>query len=146
MMLELLCKEINNFFVKEKHFGTFTISDGTIDLSDKLQEGQYFRIVGSVFNDGVYRYSDTLELTDEAFEGAIWAMAVPKQVIALSEEIKQWTFDNSALLSSPYQSESFGGYSYSLKSGSATEGDGSLTWQGHFASRLNPWRKIACHY
>lgn len=146
MMLELLCKEINNFFVKGKYFGTFTISDGTIDLSDKLQEGQYFRIVGSVFNDGVYRYGNTLELTDEAFEGAIWAMAVPKQVIALSEEIKQWTLDNSALLSSPYQSESFGGYSYSLKSGSVTEGDGSLTWQGHFASRLNPWRKIACHY
>lgn len=142
----MLCKELNNFFEIEKHFGTFTISEGSISL-DFLQENQYFRIVGSVFNDGVYKYGDTLELTDETFsDGAIWSMAVPKQVVALSEEIEQWTQDNSTLLSSPYQSESFGGYSYSLKVGNSASGDSSLTWQSHFANKLNPWRKAKCRY
>jgi len=140
-MIDQICREINNYFDVERIFDNFTISGGSIDLS--LQEGQYFRIVGSLFNDGVYKYGDDLDLKDETFDGAIWAMAVPNQVIALSEEINQWILDNSEILSSPYQSESFGGYSYSLKSGS--DNGGSLTWQSHFASRLNPWRKLKCH-
>ena len=141
-MLELLCKELNNYFEQKKIFGDFTISDGTIDLSDLLQEGQYFRIVGSVFNDGVYKYDEMLELKDETFNGGIWALAIPNEVVALSEEIAQWILDNSEALSSPYQSESFGGYSYSLKSGN----NGALTWQSHFAERLNLWRKAKCRY
>ena len=128
----------NNLFLDK-----LTKFDGNIDLS--LQEGQYFRIVGSIFNDGVYKYGDELELTDETFDGAIWAMAVPKEVIALSEEINQWILDNSEALNSPYQSESFGGYSYSLKS-SSTSNNGALTWQSHFAERLNLWRKAKCRY
>lgn len=139
-MIDQLCRELNNFFEKEIILDTFTISGGTIELP--LQSGQYFRIVGSVFNDGVYKYDDSLELTDETFEGAVWAMAVPKQLEALSEEISQWIIDNGKELNSPYQSESFGGYSYSLKNGYA--GDGDLTWQSHFASRLNVWRKAKC--
>lgn len=141
-MIDQICREINNYFVIDKIFDNFTIIDGNIDLS--LQEGQYFRIVGSIFNDGVYQYGEELDLKDETFEGAIWTMAVPKEVIALSEEINQWIIDNSEVLSSPYQSESFGGYSYSLKS-SSTSNDGGLTWQSHFATRLNAWRKLKCH-
>lgn len=142
-MLEQICKEINNFFVTKRYFDNFTISNNTIDLSDKLQDGQYFRIVGSVFNDGVYQYPIS-GLIDETFNGAIWVMAVPNQLLALSEEISQWILDNSEALSSPYQSESFGGYSYSLKNGNS-EGS-ALTWQSHFASRLNQWRKTSCRY
>lgn len=139
-MIDQICREINNYFDVEKIFDNFTISEGSIDLP--LQEGQFFRIVGSIFNDGVYQYPVS-DLRDETFEGAIWAMAVPKQVLALSEEIAQWITDNAEKLSSPYQAESFGGYSYSLKSGSSTN-DGTLTWQGHFAKRLNQWRKAKC--
>lgn len=139
-MIDRICREINNYFDVERIFDNFTISGGSIDLP--LQEGQYFRIIGSIFNDGVYQYPAN-DLTDETFDGAIWAMAVPNQVIALSEEINQWILDNSEILSSPYQSESFGGYSYSLKNSSSTD-DGALTWQSHFASRLNVWRKAKC--
>jgi hypothetical protein len=107
-----------------------------------LQEGQYFRIVGSVFNDGVYKYPAT-ELKDEVFNGGIWEMAIPKELIELSTEIENWNNNNTSVLNSPYQSESFGGYSYTKKSG--TNG-GDLTWQSQFASQLNQWRKVRCRY
>jgi len=122
-------------------FGAFEISGGKIvdsDFTEAIQEGQYFRIVGSVFNDGIYKNTNDLELTDELFVGAVWLMAIPKEVVALSDEIDEWISKNANVINSPYQSESFGGYSYSK----ATSTDGGLTWQSFFANRLNKWRKI----
>lgn len=146
-MLTELCKEINNWFEYAKFFGTFTIENNVITGSYSLQENQYFRIVGSVFNDGVYKFDDDLELEDETFNGAIWAMAVPQEVIALAGDIKEWSdkyqsVDSAAM--SPFNSESFGGYSYSKSSGASSSGNVDLsgTWQGAFADRLNHWRKI----
>lgn len=148
-MLTELCKEINNWFNynQPKFFGTFVIADGAITHDLDLQEGQYFRIIGSVFNDGVHKYNDQLELQDETFEGAIWLMAIPPDVIALSKEIDDWktkyqTIDSPSM--SPYNSESFGGYSYSKGGGGSSSGNVDLsgTWQGAFADRLNHWRKI----
>lgn len=59
MTLTDLCKELNNWFVTSIHHDNFTIKNGEINLADmvvdgSLQNGQYFRIVGSVFNDGVH--------------------------------------------------------------------------------------------
>lgn len=147
-MLSELCKELNNWFDKERYFGEFTISNNEITGDFELQENQYFRIVGSVFNDGVYKYDSSLVLTDETFSGAIWAMAVPPSVIDLSERISAWVNQYGEMVSSPYQSESFGGYSYTKASG-ANSGQGNAnnpTWQSSFASELNEWRKIRCHY
>ena len=100
-----------------------------------------------MFNDGIYQYNDTLELTDEEFDGAIWAMAIPSEVIALADDIESWkqkyqSIDSPAM--SPYNSESFGGYSYSKGGGASSSGNVDLsgTWQGVFADRLNHWRKI----
>lgn len=145
-MLTELCKELNNWFDQRRFFGTFSIENNQIDGSFSLQKNQYFRIVGSVFNDGVYKYSDDLELEDENFTGAIWAMAIPPEVVALAADIKAWaekyqSVDSVAM--SPFNSESFGGYSYSKSGGSgAGNTDLSGTWQGTFADRLNRWRKI----
>ena len=69
-MLTELCKEINNWFEYAKFFGTFTIENNVITGSYSLQENQYFRIVGSVFNDGAYKFDDDLELEDETFDGS----------------------------------------------------------------------------
>ena len=158
-MLTELCQELKNWFDVERHFGTFSVEDGELVLPF-LQDGQYFRIAGSVFNDGVYKYEPDLTPTeehpethrpvlhDEVFDGAVWAMAVPPAVIALAEEIGAWQekyggVDSAAM--SPFASESFGGYSYSKGSrsgsGSAESGN-SGSWQGAFADRLNRWRKI----
>lgn len=148
-MLTELCKELNNWFDKDRVFGVFEIKDGMlVGASDFLQEGQYFRIVGSVFNDGVYVYP-ALNLKDEKFEGAVWAMAVPPSVVSLANEITDWNnlyggVDSQAM--SPYQSESFGGYSYTKKSGSSYSGNQSIkspdTWQGAFSAKLSKWRKV----
>ena len=139
-MLTEICAELRNWFVVPNgvHIGTYTISGGSIAPLDFLQEGQYFRIIGSVFNDGVYQYPVTT-LTDEVFEGTVWAMAVPPTLIALSAEIEAYN-DSDAGKPSPYASESFGGYSYT-KFTDGNGGDGSR-WQKAFASRLNKWRKI----
>ena len=143
-MLSELCHDIRNYFETDKYFGKFEISNNVITGDFILQQGQYFRIVGSVFNDGVYCYDNKLKLDDEIFGGAIWAMAVPDEVVALSKEIDDWNAlygkADSANMS-PYNSESFGGYSYS-KSGGGSSSDGTGTWQKAFASRLNKWRKI----
>lgn len=151
-MLSSLCHELKNWFDRNqpKIYGTFEISSGRIikpEFITKIQNNQYFRIVGSVFNDGVYKYTPDLELTDEIFNGSIWLMAVPKEVIDLSTEIQEWvdkylTIDGEAM--SPFQSESFGGYSYSKASGgsSGSSANSLPSWQSAFASRLNKWRKI----
>lgn len=139
-MLTELCKELNNWFDYKRAFGTFTIENNTIDLD--LQEGQYFRIVGSVFNDGVHMFPP-VDLHDETFVGAIWAMAVPSEVIALATDIDSWNSKYAEVLASPYTSESFGGYSYSkATSGGGVGSSDLLSWQGAFASRLKKWRKI----
>ena len=146
-MLAELCKELNNWFDRYRCIGRFKIENNVIIGNYSLQDNQYFRIVGSVFNDGVYQYNDTLELTDEEFDGAIWAMAIPQEVIALADDIESWkqkyqSMDSPAM--SPYNSESFGGYSYSKGGGASSSGNVDLsgTWQGVFADRLNHWRKI----
>lgn len=139
------CEEVNNYFEQTRIFGEFEIVYGSIDLDKySVQEGQYIRIVGSVFNDGVYQYPipPENELVDEKFDGAIWVMAVPSSVITQIEEVNQWEATNQPTLNSPYQSESFGGYSYTLKTENA---EGGLNWQTHFRRKLDRWRKVrAC--
>ena len=142
-MLEQILDFIHNYFVKEVHKGRFSILDESLNV-DFLQEGQYFKIIGSVFNDGVHKFG-TGTLQDETFVGEIWAMAVPPAVIALSDEISDWVTKYGDQASSPYQSESFGGYSYNKKSSGSQTGDSNAAsdWTGIFRSRLNHWRKIS---
>lgn len=148
-MLTEICAEIRNYFLrdyrKDIHVGKFTISGGSIEPLSFLQEGQYFRIVGSIFNDGVHQYGDGEPLVDEVFSGAVWAMAVPPAVIALDAEIDEWIANNKDILNSPYQSESFGGYSYSKASGGATSSGDVIVygWESQFASKLDPYRRIS---
>lgn len=135
MFLTELCAEIRNYFETDKKFGIFTINGGTLAPSDFLQEGQFFRIVGSTFNDGVYQFP-AADLIDETFDGAVWAMAVPPNVVALAAEIEAFNDKNTA---SNYVSESFGGYSYSK----ATDENGApMTWQKVFKAELDKRRKI----
>lgn len=138
-MLTEICAEIRNWFVVPNgvHIGTYTISGGDIAPLDFLQEGQYYRIIGSVFNDGVHQYP-SFDLVDEEFCGAVWAMAIPPKLLALAAEIEEYSTSDAGK-TSPYTSESFGGYSYTK----ATDANGApISWQKVFGSRLNPWRKL----
>lgn len=138
-MLEQICAFIHNYFVYSETSGTFTVSGGALVISD-LVPGQYFRITGSRFNDGVYQYP--AELVDETFDGTISEMRPPRSFLSLAEEIEAWQEKYGGASAGPYQSESFGGYSYTLKSG-ASGSDTAPGWQGAFRSRLNQWRKLA---
>lgn len=149
-MLSEICKELNNWFDKKRLFGKFAISDGIL-LGVDLLSGQYFRIVGSILNDGVYLYRKddngnhiiTPSLRDETFDGAVWLMAVPSDVLKLNADITEWLETYSAAVMSPYQSESFGGYSYTKANGSSgSNNPNGASWQSIFSGRLSKWRKI----
>lgn len=136
-MLDEILAEIRNYFTVSVHSGDYEVIGGRLSPLDFLQNGQYFRIVGSVMNDGVYRYPYS-GLTDETFSGEIWALAVPPTLIALAADIEEYEKKAKETVS-PYSSESFGGYSYTK----ATDSNGSpLSWEKVFAKRLNKWRKI----
>lgn len=139
-MLEAVLIHLKNWFVVPRgvRSGMYTIKDSKLELA-YLQNGQYYRICGSVFNDGLHKYGD-VDLKDETFYGTVWALAIPKTVVELSEEIEAWQTKNGDAVVSPYQSESFGGYSYTKATDSTT---GSVaTWETVFRSRLNPYRKL----
>ena len=151
-MITEICQYLHNWFDRKpdgtsfpKYYGEFTIENGGL-VMDQLAEGQYFRILGSLFNDGVHSFSSSSPLIDETFTGSVWSMGIPPAVVQLAADIEQWQamyggIDSEAM--SPFQSESYGGYSYS-KANRGSDGEGSQegTWQGTFASRLAPWRKI----
>lgn len=140
-MLERLLACMHNWFLLPDgvHVGTYSIEQGSITLPF-LRDGQYFRVIGSVFNDGLHKYPCS-DLSDETFEGAIWALAIPKAVVALSEDIAKWQEKNGEAAASPYQSESFGGYTYTMRSGN--NGTSAFNgWQSAFRDRMKEWRKI----
>lgn len=141
-MLEQILIHIHNWFEVSSVFGEWEVLDGALDLPF-IQDGQYYRVTGSVFNDGLHKYPDD-DLTDEVFRGCIYGLAIPKAVVGLAQEIEQWSIDNAKALNSPYNSESFGGYSYSKDSGLQGGGnsDPAGGWQRQFMSRFIPWRKL----
>lgn len=136
-MLEQILAHLHNWFTVEVKEGTFTIEGGSIALPFILS-GQYFRICGSIFNDGLYQYPPN-GLTDETFSGTIWALAVPNTVIDLAAEMEEWQAKNGDAAAGPYQSESFGGYSYSK---ATNANGGTVNVFDVYKSRLNQWRKI----
>lgn len=153
-MLQEVMDYIHNYFVKAPYRGTFTLAADTVSPALGLKDGQRILITGSDLNDGVYTWheygilddddKEAAGLQDETFTGAICALAVPPQLIALSEEIKKWVETNREVMESPMASESFNGYSYSLKTGSSTGGDsaGQIGWQNIYGKRLERWRKL----
>ena len=137
-MLDEICGYLHNWFCQEEDIleGSYTVSEGSIALP--LANGQYFPIVGSVFNDGVYQYpAAEAGLVDETFDGQIWPMAIPRQLLNLIPVIEEWQEKNGE--PSALASESFGGYTYS-KATSAS--GGQFTWQDAFKPRLRQWRKL----
>lgn len=142
-MIDQVCGHIHNYFCEDADVraGEFTIEEGALDV-DFLLPGQYFRIVGSVFNDGVYQYP-ACGLCDETFTGEIWPMKPPRDFLALCAEISDWQEKYGANMASPYTSESVQGvYSYT-KAATGSGGVSSATgWADAFKANLNRWRKL----
>lgn len=152
-MLERVMRHIRNYFIREHHIGSFHVSGGTIEPHDFLLDGQRFYVTGSFLSDGVYTFHsdgikndddrEAVNLPDETFEGVVYALAVPPPFIALVGEIEEWVGKFGDVVNSPYQSESFNGYSYSKMTGTNGSGSGAMTWESTFRSQLNQWRKVS---
>ena len=147
-MLNEVCAEIKNYFTyhDDKHIGDFSIESGQIVPSFDIPTN-YIRIVGSRLNDGVHKVSDADLVDEDTFHGAVWVMSPPAAFLALVGEIETWQEMNGkadSVAMSPFQSENFGGYSYSKASGGNSESGASSvpSWQSVYASRLNLYRRI----
>ena len=147
-MLERVLTHIHNFF----DHGSFYLSDCTIEggrlpRSVTLPEGVWYRIEGSLLNDGLHRHVAP-DLNDETFAGTVTVCAVPNALLDIVEEIQEWVDANAEArakaASTPYQSESFDGYSYNLRGDlSGSTGHELTGWQSAFATELNAWRKMS---
>ena len=151
MHLTECLEHIHNYFYEHEceTLQTYTIANGAVSPLSGLADGDRFRICGSRRNDGIYTYhADGIRnddddkaagLRDETFAGTIRVMAVPPAVVTLSGEKKAWEASFGAQLNSPIGSESFNGYSYSLKTG---KNGGALTWfDTPAAAALERWRR-----
>lgn len=143
-----VCSYLRNWFdnTQTKYAGEIVIENGALQQTYNIKFGQYFRIVGSDLNDGVYKYPVTV-LNDETFDGLIIPMAIPATVLDIMGKIETWEskYANvSSAAMSPFSSESISGvYSYSKSTGANdTSKDKSGTWQGTFGAELSPWRKM----
>ena len=126
---------LHNWFVKSRIDGEFSIEANVLTPCDALV-GQYIRIEGSTFNDGVYKYGVDSFVAEETFNGSVYLLAIPRDLERLVDEISDFveTYGYSDL-----QSVSFGGYSYTRKSG---ENGNSYGWVDEFRGRLKRWRKL----
>lgn len=151
ILLTEICNDLKNYFPPSSkrldlsyiHREHFIISENSITPLDFIKPNQYFRIVGSDMNDGVWQNNagSLKDLIDEEFNGAIWVMAIPRDFIALCEEIRKFNakIDEMALIEKGYASESWGGYSYSLSSSAPAA---MIEWQKRINKNLNMYRKI----
>ena len=146
-MLTEVCDYVHNYFESGTVYtDDYEIADGSINLDSILKDGQRFKLCGSALNDGIYTYFHGGEVYDddgtkliymasEKFRGSI----VPVIFTSMVKDIKEWQERNQAIIESPYQSESFGGYTYTKMTTSVS---GLLSWKNVFGSKLNAYRKI----
>lgn len=135
---EKVMGSINNWFETSLTSGRFKIDGGKlVGAEDFIAEGQYFRIVGSMFNDGLHLQPDD-GLKDEEFEGNVWGLAIPSAFESVVSDIADYMVKEKKT-TGPYVSESFGGYSYTK----ATWKRGApATWKDVFRHELNQWRRL----
>ena len=128
-MLTQICQYLRNWFVREKWLGNYIVVNGELTYADgsalPLIPGQYYRIVGSLLNDGAHKAGDVTDtLADEPeFSGAVWSMGVPPDFLALVHDIGSWIAANADAITSPLESESVGGYSRSFRIGKSESGE-----------------------
>lgn len=150
-MVDQICNFLHNYFLLESINDTFEIASGLLTIPG-IKEGQRFRVRGSALNDGIFTYhsegikdSDDLgdaSLIDETFTGEIGLMGIPREVLDIAKDILAWQAKFGDALDSPYTSESFGGYSYTKKSGTDEQGIDVTDWKSVFGRSLIAWRKI----
>lgn len=151
-MIEQVCAHIHNYFEVDEntgqrmiHPGTYTIENGIITLPF-LVSGNYFRVMGSELNNGVFEYqaAGNYELVDETFTGVIWKMRPPRAFLKIVEDIEDWMDKYGEIMRNPYQSEDvIGVYRYTKMTSGKVSGDFIATWENVYKNQLDQWRKLA---
>lgn len=133
-----------NHFIRSTLTANFTVSDGAlVGAGTYLRPGQYYRIRGSVFNDGVHRYGDAADtLTDETFSGRVDGLAPPRDFLDLAAEIDGWKTKYGEAAASPYSAESFVGYYSYTKASGVTQDGVSGGWEAVYRAKLARYRKV----
>ena len=146
-ILEDVLGSIHNWFVRDTYrVSDCQIRDGSLPASISFPDGVWYRIQGSYLNDGIHlRGSEDEGLVDETFSGTVTVHKPPKALLRIVGEISDWQTEQGKTANGPYQSESFGGYSYTLKGNSTASGTNSPStgWRAVFAGRLSQWRKLS---
>lgn len=138
-LFELLM-HLRNFFPGLKwRFDGEEITEKRLSLPG-LENGDFYLIEGSRRNNGIHVYGNQ-DLRNECFTGVVTEICVPKELLNLLDEINQWQEKNGEAVASPYQSESFGGYSYTKANTTSGSGE-SMSWKTAFGPRLRAWRKL----
>lgn len=140
-MIEIVLKELNNFFVGSKQYSEATITTDTLTIKqgNSYTTGQYVRIEGTILNDGVYQISgiaevgDNLELTiiglvPEEANIILSGLYIPRQLLELITEIEA----NGS--TGTVKSESLGDYSVTY--------DKTGNWQDVYSRQLSVWKKV----
>lgn len=165
--IDTVCGELHNYFEDDRVIGDYTIEEGRITLPF-LVNGQFFRIVGSKFNDGVYIYADNYIILDVTWEDFFvdnpdWQAISARAYASIQRrELADETFHGAIWLMrmprnflrmcqeieeynlsdaakpSPFTSENISGF-YSYTKGDAD----STSWQSVFASKVKQYRKAA---
>ena len=138
-----ILRYLNNYFYKFGEKGLIKIEENKIQVNGKYLVGQYIKLEGSTMNDTVLKVISVVDnqitvtgAYNEEFEGVIYSLAVPRDLIELEEKIKEFEATNKP---SNLNAESFGGYSYSK----ASNGKGGVaSWKDIFFDDLKPYRKL----
>lgn len=144
--MEQVLEYLNNHFYKFAEKGTYKIENNEIQVRGKYVAGQYIRITGSIMNDSVVKVisvndnlitlesADNSVRIDEEFDGVIYSMAVPLNLINLCEKIKEYNDKDTGLVS-----ESFGDYSYNK----GTNKQGEInTWKDRYKTELKAYKRM----
>jgi hypothetical protein len=143
-LLDDVLSYIHNYFARDQRpVSGCEIAGGALPFD--MPEGVWYRIEGSLLNDGMHQAGSEEVLADETFDGTITLCAVPKPLLETVDQILAWTEKNGDSAYGPYQSESFGGYSYTLKGSSTSNGTTPPVtgWKAAFAGSFTRWRKLS---
>lgn len=146
-MLTKICAYLKNYFETERRIGEIKITDGAITCDGEpvaLNDGQHFALFRDNFALGVYKAGE--DIADKTFQGAVWPMDPPAAILEAAKWAEDWEAENggaTATANGPFQSESFGGYSYTKATGGSTGSIGSSVFdQAQLKAMLAPYKKI----
>ena len=136
-------RHVNNYFESGYRATTYSIEGGKLSPTEVFAPGMYVAISGSLFYDGVWKLGDEFELVwrkegtpNETFFGRVWYLQPPADFLNLCEKIAEFARNTPV---TDVQSESFGAYSVTHKSG---KNGGILTWEEAFENELQPYRRM----